>query len=284
MRAIKNGAQKNSGRNGSNADGAGRMIHPLDGARLKIVRAEEHLGAFKFEAGRFLNKHTYRFESEVYGKYWWVKPRCTSRPDPHMSTVIGDCVTNLRAALDYVIWELASKYFNPPIDISTQFDRSVLTFPLLLADPARKQGHIDHLDRLTRRGIPTDAIKVMKDAQADVSGNDSLRWLYELVNTDKHRTPLLTIGSFSQAQIEITGYKGRDVIIQSDIIKDGVTLNTNDPDLLPFIQQNPMNVNVQATVQITFQDVAVPLVPADRTLEQIIKTVSNLIPKFDGFF
>jgi hypothetical protein len=260
------------------------MIHPLDGARLKVVRAQEHLDTFKSDASTFLRPDPYRFESEVYGEYWWVKPKLTSHPDPHLSVVIGDVVTNIRAALDYIIWELARRYFNPPINLDKPFDRVILTFPMLLANPLRRQGHINHLDGLSRRGIPAGAIKIMKEAQADVSGNDSLRWLYELVNTDKHRTPLLTIGSFSAAQIEIRDYKGQNWLIRSDIIKDGVTLNTKDPDLLQFVRENPANVNVQASVQITFEDVAVPLVPADATLEQIIETVANLIPRFDQFF
>lgn len=259
-------------------------MHPLDGARLKIVRAQEHLDAFKSDTSTFLSANQYRFESDVYGQYWWVKPHVTSHPDPHLSVVIGDFVTNIRAALDYIIWELAQRYFAPRVNISEQFDRSILTFPILLADPARRQGHIDHLDRLARRGIPADAIKIFQEAQADVSGNDSLRWLYELVNTDKHRTPLLTIGDFVAAQIEISDYKGRNLLIRSDIIRHGVTLNTNDPDLLRFVRENPANVNVQASVQVSFYDVAVPSVPVTVTLEEIIKTVSNLVPRFDGFF
>lgn len=260
------------------------MNHPLDGARLKVVRAQEHLDAFKSDASTFLSTNPWHFESEVYNQYWWVKPKLTSTPDPHIGVVIGDFVTNVRASLDYIVWELAQRYFTPSVDIRGQFDRSILTFPILLADPKRRQGHIDHLDRLTQRGMPTDAIKIFKEAQADVTGNDSLRWLYELVNTDKHRTPLLTIGSFSAAQIEISDYKGRNWLIKSEIIKDGVTLNTNDPDLLRFVRQNPANVNVQASVQVTFQDVAVPFVPVAITLEQIIETVANLIPRFDRFF
>jgi hypothetical protein len=45
-----------------------------------------------------------------------------------------------------------------------------------------------------------------------------------------------------------------------------------------------MDVNVQAAVQITSQDVSMPREPLERTLEQILNTVAGLIPRFDQFF
>lgn len=260
------------------------MRHPLDGARFKIIRAQEHFDAFKTEGAAFLDTKPYRFESEVYGDYWWVKPRATVQPPLRLSGIIGDCVTNIRASLDYVVWELAGKYFTIAIDLSRPGDRQILNFPILLPDPNRSKGHIDHLHRLAKRGFPTGAIQVVKDVQADVSGNPALQWLYELVNTDKHRTPILTVASFSAAQIELRDFRNRDWLIRSDVIRFGVTIDTKEPDLLAFVRDHPMNVNVQASVQIACQDVAVPDVPIERTLEQIIETVANIIPRFDPFF
>lgn len=257
------------------------MSHPLDGARLKIVRAQEHLDAFKSEGGLFLgDPKPYRFESQVYGQHWWVKPHLTRQPPPHLSAVVGDCITNVRASLDYIMWELAHKFFTVPVDVSKQSDRQILNFPMLLADPNRRQGYVDHLDRLTKRGLPAKALHLIKAAQADVSGNSSLQWLYELVNTDKHRTPILTIGSFEAAQIEVQNFRGKNWLIRSDIIKDGVAIRA-EPDMLEFVSRNPMNVNVQASVQITTQDVTMPREPLERTLEQFIETSANLVRDFD---
>ena len=39
----------------------------------------------------------------------------------------------------------------------------------------------------------------------------------------------------------------------------------------------------KVTLHVTLQDVSTPREPVDRTLEQIIKTVANVIPRFDPF-
>jgi hypothetical protein len=213
-----------------------------------------------------------------------VKPRLTTDPPLRLSVIVGDCVTNTRAALDYIVWELAQKHLTGGIDLAKQSDRQILSFPILLPDPKRRKGHIDHLDRLAKRGIPARVIEIIQGVQADASGDASLQWLYELANTDKHRAPIFTIGSFSAAQIELRGFRGRNWLIRSDIIKDGVTIDTKEPDLLKFVRSNPMDVNVQAAVQITSQDVSMPREPLERTLEQILNTVAGLIPRFDQFF
>jgi len=44
-------------------------MHPLDGAKLKIVRAQEHLDAFRFESAEFLNAHPCEIISEMHGEH-----------------------------------------------------------------------------------------------------------------------------------------------------------------------------------------------------------------------
>jgi hypothetical protein len=262
------------------------LVHPLDGARLKVIWAKQHLDAFKEQSGLFLDTKPYSFVSEIHPSHWWVKPHLTIDPPRELGLMVGDCITNIRAALDYVIWEMASKHFTIPIDLTRQGDRGVLTFPVLLPDPNRRQGHIDHLDRLAKRGFPSDAISIIKDAQADVAQDASLQWLSELVNTDKHRTPILTVGIFSAAQIEVTNFLGRDLMIRGGAVASGIAIKT-EPELaalFDFVRQNPMNVNVQAAVHITSKDVAVPSEPLDKTLGQIVETVANIVPRFDRFF
>ena len=259
------------------------MVHPLDGARFKIVRAQEHLDAFKTEGGAFLDTNPYRFESEVYGDHWWVKPHVTTVPPLRLSAIIGDCVTNTRAALDYIMWELASKHFNPVIDLAKWEDRSITAFPIAESGSSHK-GYQDRLHRLANRQIPADAITEIKNAQPDVSGNQALLWLHQLVNHDKHRMPILTLGVVSKAQIHFEPFQGKAFLIRSEIIKDGVAIKAQ-PDLLAALKSGEVKVNVDAAVQITCRDLAMPRdEPLERTLEQVIKTVADLIPKFDRFF
>lgn len=263
------------------------MRHPLDGARLKVIRAQEHLDAFDSESRAFLNQRPYRFDSEIYPGYWWIKPHLTQEPPKRLSLLVGDCLTNIKSSLDYVIWELANRYFSPAVDLR-QADRKILTFPILLADPDRRQGHIDHLRRLAKRGMPTSAIDVIASVQDDVreDGPEPLRWLYELANIDKHRYAVLTVGTFVAAQVEITGFRGANLLIRSDIAHRGLAVKTETmpPDLVAFIREQPMNVNVNPSADITTPDLERVEAPLSFVLDQVVKCATDVIPRFETFF
>src|SRR4051812_6533280 len=140
------------------------MNHPLDGARLKIVRAQEHLDSLKAEIGMYLNEHphevfshpkTYPYDSRrgaVHAAYYSASiqhvlpPLTPGVPPLRLSTIIGDCVTNARAALDYIVWELAQRYFKPAFDITDRNDRRIVAFPIY--QNALDAGLKDRLDRL----------------------------------------------------------------------------------------------------------------------------------------
>lgn len=261
------------------------MRQPLDGARLKIVRAQEHLDAFQVESEAFLQTKPYVFESEIYGDHWWLKPRLLQEPPIRLSAIVGDVVTNIRASLDYIIWELANRYFVPAIDIEAFEDRSILTFPMLLASPKRRKGHINHLYSLQKRGIPATAIDIIKNLQADVTGDESLRRLYDLVNTDKHRTPILAISVVHQVQIGIDNYLGKAWLIRSQdfqFLNDGVALKA-PPALLEGIRSKAVDVDLQMAVAVTCGNPPMPRAPLAETLTDIVKFVADAIPRFEPF-
>jgi hypothetical protein len=258
------------------------MNHPLDGARLKIIRAQEHLDAFKAESRAFLDTHPYDFESEVYGDHWWLRPFLKSDPPLRLSMILGDCVTNARAALDYIVWELACKYFVPPVDLRDRNDRRITAFPIA-GHSASDKGFNDRINRLANRQVPAGALTEITNAQPDISGNMALFGLHELVNHDKHRMPVLTIGVLENAQIAIPEYRGKAWLIRSDIIKLGAAIKA-DREFLAGIKSGDVKVDVQATVYITSENVSMPRAdPLDVALEQIIKTVADLVPRFEPF-
>src|SRR5438094_6769697 len=102
------------------------MKHPLDGARLKVIRAQEHLDCLKAEVWMYLHQQPdeVRSQPERSPQHTWLRPThvlppiVPAEPPPRLSAIIGDCVTNARAALDYIMWELAERHFDPPLDIS----------------------------------------------------------------------------------------------------------------------------------------------------------------------
>src|SRR5262249_10904200 len=91
------------------------LLRPLDGSRLKIVRAQQHLKLLSAKIGRNIKRHSEEIVMSDTEKNSCTRTRRLTKPLPvHWSTLVGDCVTNARAALDYIMWKLICRYFDPP--------------------------------------------------------------------------------------------------------------------------------------------------------------------------
>src|SRR5947207_8737822 len=90
------------------------MTHPLDGARLKVVRAQEQLQSFKDEVGRYLDRNPYEFPVEDHGNVVTARAAIIKEEPPlRLGCIFGECLGSLRESLDYVAWELATRYHRP---------------------------------------------------------------------------------------------------------------------------------------------------------------------------
>jgi hypothetical protein len=261
------------------------MAHPLDGARLKVIRAQEHLDSLKAEILMYLDGETNEVWSQPTAHPYPGQPVMHSLPsiipgDPplRLSTIIGDCVTNARAAVDYVMWELSQQYFSPPFDITKTGDRRITSFPIFQtsADPSFE----NRFNALANRKVPTTAISEIKSVQPYNAGYEPLRWLHHLVNNDKHRMPLLTVANFDNLIITIS-----TPAIFQDLVSEPVALTIPRDDAAengpPF--QSNVQMKGEVALYVTWKDIAMPREPVDRTLEQIIKCVKEIIPRFDAF-
>ena len=83
--------------------------HPLAGMRVKLERAREHLVTLNGAVSAFLERNPYELieEHRRGGRELIIKVRVHETPPLAWSGVIGDCVQNMRAALEYLAWELA---------------------------------------------------------------------------------------------------------------------------------------------------------------------------------
>src|SRR5215467_759755 len=88
------------------------MSCQLDGARSKIERAQEHLQTLRAELKTYLAARPWKIGTKtILGRT--IPDFCVASPPPvKLSLLIGDCIANSRAALDYVMWELALRYFS----------------------------------------------------------------------------------------------------------------------------------------------------------------------------
>ena len=83
------------------------MADQLKAARLKLDRAEEHLRSFDRESADWLEQTKFcRFAMKEDGDKGIISVDITAVPPARLSAILGDCLQNLRASLDYLCWEL----------------------------------------------------------------------------------------------------------------------------------------------------------------------------------
>jgi hypothetical protein len=276
------------------------MPHPLDGARLKIIRAEEHVQMLKAEIAMYLNARPWAIGTETAGKEIQKITAVYSGDDIHapsrgeaelrlvtsvvsppplrLSTIIGDCVTNARAALDYILWELVVRYFDPPFNSQRADDRRITAFPI--SKIVNQSGYVNRLDRLAKRRIPMAAIAEIKAVQPYTPGYEPLWLLHELVNTDKHRMPILTLAQVP-VFMTLTDRAG-SVSYGSGTFQGHVAPLDKTVDGKVATEVS-VKMDDKVATTVTFKDDAMPRESVDRTLEQIIATVAKIIPRFEPF-
>ena len=97
-------------------------MHPLDGAYLRVERAGKHLADFERRQKRRSDAHaknlTYTFNPQTQRAS--IIHKGGRPPQSAFAILTGEIVYNLRAALDYLVFEL-SAYDDPPGHERTQF-------------------------------------------------------------------------------------------------------------------------------------------------------------------
>jgi len=253
------------------------MQTSLEGSRAKLRRAKEHLEAVEGKINAFLEPQPYKIILERPAEGLFVI-RIANEPPPlpseEWALVIGDCVHNMRCALDYVAWELAGAI---PGDTET-------LFPI--------HEHPDGWKRSVwrRKRIPLCALTMMEQAQPYHAKNpilSALNGVRILDDADKHK--LLTVTIAVQDTIELTVKK--------------IAPNTGAPAFQFFgdmplhygavlatiaMENAPPEMEVKAHFRpaIAFGH-ALPMgrLPEVRSsLKNMLKDVTTLVNNFDGKF
>jgi hypothetical protein len=259
---------------------ANAMNEFLNGAQLKLVRAQEHADSLRAEIRMFLQEHHYEVKSRQVGYLQWeLTPVINALPPLRLSTIIGDCLVNARSALDYVMFGLATRYFVPSLDMTKRGDLGITHFPLYQLYDQKGAPHPTRVKRfatLAMRQLPKTILDTLEAAQPYQPGKESLFWLRDLVNKDKHRMPILTIGCIPKADF-LKVVHGVKTIIAANV---SGALNHTDAN----IGQTGVRVDCHPTIFVMLKDhPALPRIPVDVLLQQIIDCVANIIPRFEGF-
>src|SRR5208283_259832 len=141
------------------------MAHPLDGARLKVIRAEEHLNCLKLTIATYVQSDPSSGVIKYDGQYIQPDISIAEVNPPTIRSIIGDCLGNCRSALDYIVWELANGYAGrrlvpPPAGNDKPY------FPIF-ADPRK---FASSLHSLSKYKIPACAIKEIEAVQPYFGG------------------------------------------------------------------------------------------------------------------
>ena len=152
---------------------------------LRLDRAWEHLQRLEAECHAWLKEHPYRVYGELDAerRNKLVKVEIFQQPPAELGLLIGDCLHNMRSALDNLIYDLAIARRGFPLSKSIARDSQ---FPIL-KDCAQFSGN--GMDQI--RGIHPDAKAVVEELQPYHRGEEfayhRLWMLRELSNADKHR-------------------------------------------------------------------------------------------------
>lgn len=159
----------------------------------RLDRALYHLEDFKAEWRAWLEERPHRFWTELDAergkKVVWaevVKPPPTS-----LGLIAGDCIHNLRAALDNLAFELALAGAEGPLSSKAERDSG---FPIFDKDPTegtdpRPLRKFDNMIRCISPRAQAAIQRLQPYCRGEAFHSDPLWQLNELSNVEKHRLP-----------------------------------------------------------------------------------------------
>lgn len=250
----------------------------LEGSKLKVERAKEHILQLKAEIMAFHERKPYRIvvEEEPQSRDQIYRVKVKEQPLPRWATIIGDIVHNLRSALDLLAYDL--------VLANGEIPNRNTAFPIYRSANDFEAGFSGKVC-----GASTKAIQIIRSLKPYKGGNEALWRIYCLDITDKHRL-ILSVGATHRNIIMSLGlrlpWKGGEIVKSPPIairpadrqypLKDDAEVmrvkaaaRTSDSKVAP---------DYQFTFEVAFGDGEVvqgePVLP---TLQQLINSVEGVI-------
>jgi hypothetical protein len=254
------------------------MVGPeFASCHLKLGRAREHFETIKAEVIEWRDSRPYsiRRQSNPETGRHTIIVELRSSPFERWSLIAGDCVSNLRSALDHLIYAFAVRDTGkavPPQDRKLQFPicDSRAAFDLEV-----KKGRIS--------GLGSKAEALIESAQpyhrSNVNSLHILTVIREFNDLDKHRLLNVALTHVTQGKIKFVNprHKGITVLWLRSPVKDGAEiahfdLQPPDPDV---------DYKLDVTFDVTVTHVAGPtgahVSPLGDILSLMFKQVTSVI-------
>jgi hypothetical protein len=179
------------------------------GPWLKLERAQEHLERLNTDIVRFLEREPYGFNAHLHvGGQTFTARVYEATPTTAWSIAIGECLHNMRSALDHLAWELCIVHSGeglPGTEFPIFTDAKKFNHRGRKGDPTQGSGLFKirgiapEAQTVIERLQPYNAPHVTQDGPVTrffkSPGMRPLWQLHELSNIDKHRT-IHPVGAF----------------------------------------------------------------------------------------
>jgi hypothetical protein len=262
----------------------------LEGVRLKMMRAGEHLDALNSEVDSLLadlyKNGVVKHVEPNSGDHVWVvdaAPALTT----HVSVIAGDFAHCLRSALDHIVYELATQ------------ERPLTEFPIYLKPgPGRDGFHEAGIAKIW--SLPIEA-KVLIERLQPYEGWNGLKdkahplWLvHDFDRIDKHRrllaAPSATIAKGEvQARIPKPGEGGYELNIRSQWIINASGNSKHGDEVARLTDPGPdsgiENLYLKFPFQIAIDEEGIAPGPIGSQLREMYDFVANeVVAPFEPFF
>lgn len=269
---------------------------PMAGAVLKLWRAQCHLWELSKEIDDFFNLKPYRtaLYADEAGLEHVLVAHTTHEPPVALPLIAGDCMQNMRVALDQLAWALARiGGKEPPRNVAC---------PIYLAPDdfheRTKKGRPTAGSGLAKiRTMPAEARRMIEELQPWHAEDPELHPLWtlnEYSRIDRHRTLsiIFALDDYSDAVVGRRSESGKFVhdpdmtaneVLSSGAFYDGAelfrfTLKEPEPNLEVQYESSPLYLSLGKAYETTGVPVVELLGDIHRHIER------NVLPSFRKFF
>lgn len=168
----------------------------LEGPKLKANRAKKHLSDLQAAIDRFFETNPYFVvvkDNPESGYRECEVARADPLP-PDLAIISGDCIHNLRSALDHLVWQLVLANGRKPEEMRT-------AFPVWRSEADFESGRPGDA-----KGISKEALNVLYGLKPYKGGNDALWRVHKLDIVDKHRLVLALASGHQEVIIDLGAY------------------------------------------------------------------------------
>jgi hypothetical protein len=217
----------------------------MESVDAKMVRAKEHLDTLHSEAGVFFKSTNRKFIAKSDGRRAWIVHYVeNSIPPIRLGVLLGECVFNMRSALDNLVCGLIRT-------VDSHAPCKGTSFPIFSAEEDWEKYWKECL-----KGVEPAAQKMIRDLQPcfrmrAAPKNDPLSMLNVLCNSDKHRAVTLTLAYSHDVTIKV--YANDEKVY---VVRATEPLYVGDVHTIP-LDLDPASIQPSARVETSGTDILI---------------------------